>query len=251
MLFSHQRWPAPAAGERPGPHPARPRELPEATLRVPDLGDHHGELLDLTARGAGVCVQAAGAPLLAPGDVVELLFGRERCPRVSTPARVVGSSATGAGDRRYEVEFIDEGDLLPQLEAFCRASYDRRGCVRLPIKGRHVGVSLRWPKGRCTATVSDLSEAGLGFSLPLASAVSLEPGQRVSTCFRLPGVPRPIEGPALVRHAVRLDGRHLFGLEFDLSDPTGLAVRMGEIRRFVAKRAELLDAWEAGWSEAG
>jgi len=249
VLFSRKKTPVPESGDLPGPYPAYPAEMLEATLRVPDFGDAPGELLDLTARGAGVCVATEDDPVLAPGDVVELLFGRERRPRVSTPARVLRSSVTADGDQRYDVEFIDEGDLLPQLEAFCRASFNRRGGVRLPMKGRHVGVSLWWPQGRCTATVSDLSETGLGFSVPIASAVPLEPGQRVRTYFRLPGVGRPLEGPAVVRHAVRLEGRRLFGVEFDLEDAAGLSRRMREIRSFIAKRAEELDAWEAGWTE--
>lgn len=249
MLFSRKKTPVPD-GDLPGPFPAYPHETLEATLRVPDFGDAHGELHDLTARGAGVCIPTENDPVLASGEVVELLFGRARRPRVATPARVVSVSSLGDGQHRYDVEFIDEGDLLPQLEEFCRASFNRRGGVRLPMKGRHVGVSLWWPEGRCTATVSDLSRTGLGFSAPLATATSLEPGKRVRCYFRLPGVARPLEGSAVVRHAVKLEGRRVLGLEFDLEDPAGLSRRMPEIQNFIRRRAAELDAWEAGWSEA-
>jgi hypothetical protein len=248
VLFSRKKMPAPD-GDLPGPFPAYPQEILEATLRVPDLGDANGELLDLTARGASLCLPTENDPVLASGEVVELLFGRARRPRVSSPARVVCASAFGEGLHRYDLEFIDEGDLLPQLEDFCRASFNRRGGVRLPMKGRHVGVSLWWAGGRCTATVSDLSKTGLGFSAPLANTATLEQGQRVCCYFRLPGVSRPLEGSAIVRHAVKLEGRRLFGLEFDLEDPAGLSRRMPEIRNFITRRAEELDAWEAGWSE--
>ena len=47
MLFSRKKTPVPESGDLPGPYPAYPRELLEATLRVPDFGDAHGELLDL------------------------------------------------------------------------------------------------------------------------------------------------------------------------------------------------------------
>ena len=239
MFFSRKKAPAQRG----------PRGPLRATLRVPDVGDSPGELLDLGARGAGVSVPSAQAPDLAVGDVVELLFGRDRRPRVSTPARVAGIDPIGREQVRFVLDFIDEGDLLPQLEGFCRASFKGRNKVRLPMKGRHVGVSLWWPGGRCTATVCDLSEGGMGFSASYATSSTLEPDMRVRPYFRLPGVARPFEGPATVRYAVKLEGRRLFGLEFDLSDPSGLVRRLPEMRAFIAKRAAEVDAWEAGWAE--
>ncbi len=233
MLFSGERTPEPE--ERRGSYRCVPAEALETTLRVPDFGDARGELLDLTASGAGISVAFVGDPNLARGDVLEVLFGRAGQPRVSTPARVAWVDQLGDSHVRYGLEFLDAGDLLPQLDTFCQSVFNRRSKVRLPMEGCHLAVSVQWPRGRCTANISNLSMEGLGFVVSPGQAMVLEPGQRVAYQFRLPGVAAAFEGFATACYATRVGGRRFFGLAFDREEGSFVA-RRADLQAFVDRR---------------
>jgi hypothetical protein len=219
----------------------------QATLRVDNFGDAPGELMDLSARGAGVRVAFIEDPNLTADDHVEVLFGDGEGAPVCTPARVARVEQVGDAHLRYGLEFLDDGTLLPQLDGFYRRFFNRRSHGRLPMGHRHLRVTIDGEDGRCSAIFGDLSEQGLGLFVSQNAPLVLRPRQRVAFVFRLPGIRAPFRGTALVRYATKVTDRKLFGLEFDTRD-TDFAPRLTELRQYVEQRAKQIADWEQGWT---
>jgi len=237
--------------ERRGPYRQAPSSSQplSAMLEIPDRDPVLGELLDLTAVGAGVRVPFATDPNLSIGDVIEVTIGSMMRTPVETPARVLNVAQPAPGFTRYGLEFINVGNLYSQLDSFYARFFNRRRHPRVrPVFDQVLRVELAWASADLTARVYDVSESGMALTLPRSFELDLELDGPVSIRFQLPHTGAPVEGLARVHYDVQLEKRRLAGIEYDLESPKGMSQHLPAIREYVAQRTDEMAAWERAWS---
>jgi c-di-GMP-binding flagellar brake protein YcgR len=239
------------SGERRGPYrqgTSNSQPL-SVTLMIPASQPVQGQLIDLTAQGAGVCVPFATDPNLSVGDVVEVVVGSMMRAPIETPAKVVNVGQEGSGLVRYGLEFINVGNLYSQLDTFYARFFNRRRHVRVqPLFDQVIRVELAWAVADLTARVYDISESGMSLTIPKHFDLELASTGPASLRFQLPNSGVPVEGLAHVCFDVRLERRRLAGLEYDLQSSEGFARHVHAIREFVDQRSQQMMQWENSWT---
>jgi c-di-GMP-binding flagellar brake protein YcgR len=207
------------------------------------------EFIDVSVHGVGLKVAAERGDKMELGDVVELTVMSFSHGKVTTPGKLVHKESDGKFVR-VGFEFVNVGDLYAQLDAFYSRIFNRRRSVRVrPELDRKLTVVMRWAGKELKATVTNVSDTGLGIVLPVDSANELENVDKVAIQFKLPGATEPLHGAASVRNKSTVSGQFLCGLMFDFDQQSSLATRRSEIGAYVEKRAEEIAKWESSWGE--
>ncbi len=242
-----------SSGERRGPYrKGQPSSQPLGSkLLIPASAPVACELIDLSAKGAGVGVPFAIDPNLSVGDVIEITIGSMMRESIETPARVVTVGQAGAGLVRYGLEFISVGNLYSQLDSFYARFFNRRRDLRVrPPFDQAIPVEFATAAGDRSARVYDISESGMSLALPLEAWSELEPETSGSIRFQLPCSGAVVWGLVSVRYDVKLEKRRLVGIEFDLDSPGGISLHVPAIRQYIAERLVQMEQWEKSWSTA-
>jgi hypothetical protein len=221
----------------------------EATLKVKGWEPISVELVDLTARGAGINVLLARDCGLAVGDLVELGIATIMRSEVVAAAKVANVGKRVQAHVRYGLEFVDLGRLYAQLDPFYARHFNRRGKMRVrPWLDRRVKVRMNWGGVDVIGQMYDLSETGIGVVVSRESAKRVERLDWVDVVFRLPGATLPCSGTASICHRTFVAGNVLVGLLFELKSDDGMLQHVSELRRFVEDRAAEMAKWEESWS---
>lgn len=216
----------------------------QVTIRAP-AGQFVGQLVDVSAAGAGVRFEGDEAPHLAVGAEVDLLF---RWPglNLSVAARVQHRNEDDEG-RRYGFRFLQPQLIDASIPPTARTLFNRRRVTRVTPDPLHpVAVMLSpYPDGvPVEARLQDISELGAGISVEGARESGLIDTTTVSVAIEFPDARQPVLMVGHIRYR-RLGGRGIFyGIEFD-GELTELWERQVEaIERYVIarQRAKLRDA---------
>lgn len=203
------------------------------------------EFLDVSVHGVGLKLSAERGDKLELGDVVELTVMSFSHGKVTTPGKLVHKESDGKFVR-VGFEFVNIGDLYSQLDAFYSRVFNRRRSVRVrPELDRKLTVVMRAANKELKATVTNVSDTGLGIVMPMESGAELGNVEVVAIQFKLPGASEPLHGAASVRNKSTASGQFLCGLMFDFDQQSSLATRRGEIAAYVEKRAEEIAKWES------
>ncbi len=220
---------------------AQPLDL---ILRVAGLAPFRVELADLSAEGAGLRLPRFDR-ILQVGERVELAICSGMRAEVVIAARVVGSRKDGQKHVRYGVEFLEAERTLAGLDPAYFRHFNRRRERRVPPSlDRRPVVHMRWGERTCEGLLCDLSEGGVAVSGPADRLIGLEDLTMVQLRFALPGLARPFELRACLRHRTRGRVRVQLGFEFDRAD-RAFEAREAELREFVQARVAEARTWDS------
>lgn len=207
------------------------------------------EFVDVSVHGAGLRVTAERGAKLELGNVLEITVMSLSHGKVTTPGKLVHKESDGK-HTRLGFEFVNIGDLYSQLDAFYARIFNRRRAVRVrPELDRKLTVVMRWSGKEMKANVTNVSETGVGISLPAETATQIEGVEKVAIQFKLPGAAEDLQGHAFVRNKNAVSGQVVYGLMFDFDQPGSLTTRRAEIGAYVEKRAEEIAKWESSWGD--
>ena len=108
-------------------------------------------------------------------------------------------------------------------------------------------ATVLWGSNELECRVFDLSASGLCVAVPAAHAEEAETIrglERLRLRFRLPNGETVHQGRAFVKHAADLVNQTLIGLQFDLEQEDGIRRHAEELRGWVLRKAEEIEAWE-------
>ena len=245
----------PTAFRRRGTYRVHAPELHRLTAQVDVDGTRVPvELLDLSARGAGLRAdsegraaleQAAGAGASTRMTLVVALPDR---PEVSLSAEAVQANPGGGGLRLgVRLSLADR----EHLESSMLPLFNQRQALRVtadPQAPMSVQISAEDGERLASARLFDVSMSGMGLTVEPGDASRLAPGQSVRLRFVVPGSPEPVRLGGVVRHIRAVAGTgHLAGLALrpDHPDEAHARTRLGAylVRRQLQmrRRAELSD----------
>ncbi len=214
-----------------------------AAVRTPD-GDRAGQLMDVSAAGAGMHFTGEDAPNLAVGDDVDLVFRSKRL-NLTVAARVQHRTEHEDG-RRYGFRFLQPQQFGAALPPGAREIFNRRRVGRIaPDPMCPVPVMLSpYPEGPpIEARLQDISELGAGVGVEGPREEGLRDTTEVRVTIELPDV-APVQMVGYIRYR-RLGGRRIFyGIEFDDELTDDWERQVEAIERYVIsrQRAMLRDA---------
>jgi hypothetical protein len=182
----------------------------------------HGRLVDMSARGASVTMEASERPKLAEAGRVVLVIGANQLdPPVTASAVTLHQTEVGE-ERRVGFRFVDPEALMETLSGSFRVMFNARQAERVKAEAHApimVAVCLPLEGGGQTEPVDgelgDISVKGLSLELPVeVDADAITEGVGVRLMVRLPGVEGALPLTGIVRDCVPLGDRWRVGLEF-------------------------------------
>jgi c-di-GMP-binding flagellar brake protein YcgR len=225
--------------------------LPDAESLVievnsPTFDTLHGELIDLSIRGAAVVVPVEFDPPIAIDEVVELTIAHPIDGwSVQTPV-CLRRAHTDGSKVHYGFEFINEGNLYAQLENAMARYFNRRRAARIEVElDQQPVVRLMWGRTNALGKINDVSRDGIGVTLDLVHAQKLYEDDHVQVRFKLPEVKKPVECGARVARMHRLGDRVFVGLQLDQDAKTGLNRYAAVLEEYVAR----LESAAADWGD--
>lgn len=208
-----------------------------------------GELIDLSAHGVGLNVNRERAKALHIGDAIEVGISRLSHGKVITPAKLVYMASGSEKMQRLGVEFINIGNLYSQLDGLFARVFNRRSSNRVrPSLDRKLYVHVSWNGTSHKGTVVNISENGLGLTIPAAEAGDMLGTKEVSFSMRLPGEQTDIQGRATVRSVNVVADRVIVGLMFDFEN-SGMAQHRQAIVSYIERRVLEIEKWESSWAD--
>jgi c-di-GMP-binding flagellar brake protein YcgR len=200
---------------------------------------HQGQLIDVSASGAGVRFEGGAAPSLGVGQAVDLVFsGRPFGAPITVSAQVQHRTEERGGARRYGFRFLQPQRLDTGLPPALRSYFNRRQVVRVePAADEQIPVELSSDGGPpVEARLENLSVMGVGVGLDTAVEPYLANSPSVSISIGLPGNRRPVEMTGIIRHRRLVGGRIHYGIAFDTEATPGYERQQDSISRWVLKR---------------
>ena len=196
-----------------------------------------GKVVELTAYGCAVLLEADAAALFAEGDELPLSFD---CLLLLTPIRTRAKvlSAVRDGDvARCSFEFVDSDGLLRQVPYVLRRDFTRRMAPRVR-PGEHIRILIqpREARRRIEASLVDISVGGLAVEVPPPDAATILGWSSVRISFRLNGYAEPFRLIGEVRHCRESDLTCTVSLEFDAAESPEFETQQSSIGLFVVER---------------
>jgi c-di-GMP-binding flagellar brake protein YcgR len=228
-------------------HPVPPEPGLRITLRREGGEPLEGALIDLTIRGAAVCVPESIAGTIQPSDLLDVaIWSEQEQWRIETPAAVRQARCTD--DPAIGIEFINLGNLYSQMENTLGRYFNRRARVRIqPEFDRPVTAHLSSRGCSLSGTVYDLSTAGMGLIVSHVEAVLLKQDAEARVRISLPGCKKDLSGTGTVRQQLRLGEQNVIGLEFDLEQEGGFCDHHQELSDYCAAVEKAKVDWESAW----
>ncbi len=207
-------------------------------VEVPGGGTHQGQLIDVSAAGAGVRFAGDAAPSFAVGHEVKLTFGGGAFAEpITLAARVQHRTEERGGARRYGFQFL----LTQQLDAMpsaLRTYFNRRHVARVqPAPGETISVTLSAGSGpKVEARLEDLSIMGAGVALVPSTESYLAEAPSVNLSIHLPGGRCPVEVVGAIRYRWLVGGRIRYGIAFDADATPRFEHQQEAINRWIHSR---------------
>lgn len=226
-------------------------KLPDAESLVvevnsPNFDTLHGELVDLSIRGAGVVVPVEFDPPIATDEIVELTVAHPIDGwTVQTPV-CLRRAFTDGSKVQYGFEFINEGNLYAQLENAMARYFNRRRASRVEVElDQQPVVRMAWGRIKALGKLHDVSRDGIGVTLDLVHAQKLFEEDEIAVRFELPEVKKPLECKATVARLNRLGDRAFVGLELEKDAKSGVNKYAVTLQEYV----ERLETAAADWGD--
>ena len=213
-----------------------------------------GELLDLSAGGAGVFFPAARDPELEVGDSVNLSFtSLVHGGEIRAAARVATSveEEEPRRGRRYGFEFTDCEALFAQLDAYYFNFFNRRRAMRVrPALDKKLPAEISYHDetfGDQSVPIifHDISPDGFGAILSADKAPTLDGVTRLEVQLQLPGQEEPMGWKALLIHR-SLRGRSLVvGAVFLMDESEAVGPERQALADYCARREAEIALWDS------
>ncbi len=232
------------------------------SYRVP-LGDEHsldivvrtasgetfpGELLDITAEGAGTRFKREVGPTLAVGEPTTLTFtsARLRSP-VKINAKVRSRTELGSfRSYRYGFEFDEWQELQKRLSGEIHRLFNQRSVYRVePDPAEPVDARIRvspefFPdlpqQFEANGRVKNISPVGIAILVDHEVETKLAAIDQVITAFQLPASDQMLEVVSWIRNRQLQDDRVCYGLEFDKDRSKDFEKQNSQIIKYVRRR---------------
>ncbi len=232
------------------------------SYRVP-LGDEHsldvlvktasgetfsGELLDITAEGAGTRFKREVGPTLAVGEPTTLTFtsARLRSP-IKICAKVRSRTELGSfRSYRYGFEFDEWQELQRRLSGEIHRLFNQRSVYRVqPDPAKPVDARIRvspesFPdlpqQYEANGRVKNISPVGIAILVDHDVETKLAAIDQVITVFQLPASDQMLEVVSWIRNRQLQDDRVCYGLEFDQDRSKDFEKQNSEIIKYVRHR---------------
>ncbi|MFN0006461.1 MAG: PilZ domain-containing protein [Planctomycetota bacterium] len=204
-----------------------------------------GICMDLSIGGAGVEFEPTRYPELEMGDSCLLKIRTDSHPEaIQATCKVVGIQPLEKGGVRFGFQFVNRIELYAQLDEYYAALFNRRRHVRGEIDPElHAPVQIEWNRGSVSGIAHDVSEGGLGVTLPFHTAAALAKVTNVKVTFALPKQKNMIACGATIKSRTKFENDCLIGLEF--LPKGGIADHLEAIRAYVEQYLAALEAWNA------
>lgn len=202
-----------------------------------------GDCIDLSIGGAGVEFEPTRYPELEMGDVCMLKIRTDSHPdAIQATCRVVGIQPLDNGGVRFGFQFVNRIELYAQLDEHYAELFNRRRHVRGAIDPElRSPVQLDWNGGSVAGIAHDVSESGLGLTLPFHTAAALAKVTNLKVTFTLPKQKEPIVCGATIKGRTKFENDCLIGLEF--LPKGGIQEHLEAIRAYVEQYLAALEAW--------
>lgn len=211
----------------------------QVVVELPDGKSHEGQLLDVTAAGAGVRVEGEAARALEVGQEVNLAFhGGPFSAPITVAAQVQHCTEERGGACRCGFRFLQPQQLDGSLPPALRSYFNRRKDVRVqPAADELISVVLSSDKGpSIEAWLVDLSLLGAGVALKTAVEPSFAASPAVNISIALPGTGQPVEMVGVIRNRRLVGGCIRYGMEFDPEATPGFTRHQDAIGRWMLGR---------------
>ena len=205
-----------------------------------------GDLIDLSAGGAGVLFPWDRDPGMVPGDEVVLSFtSLVHGGEVETTARVARArDEQEPAGRRYGFEFTDHERLFAQLDAYYFKFFNRRRAMRVrPGLDRELCAELSFGPESVKVALHDVSPDGFGVLMKAEEAQLLDGVASMTCTFTLPGSDDPITWQARAVHRTALAQGRSLGAVFLLSEADAVGPQRVALADYCAARAAELAQW--------
>ncbi len=227
-------------------------ELTETSdLRVavsaPGAREIHGQLVDVSASGAGAVFGPPNPPNLAVGQEIDLVFTSDAFSGpVTVAARVQHRTEDkdNDGSRRFGFRFLEPQQLNSHLPANARRFFNRRQNVRVaPDQLEPVVVTIEPcdqdpgdPQPPTEVRVLNISVGGLAVSLEPTLEAAFAGSTLVNLGLRLPGSRRELELVGEIRYRRLIGQRIHYGIKFDEERTERFGRKQDIVRKYVARR---------------
>ncbi len=208
-----------------------------------------GQLIDVSASGAGAVFEPPDPPNLAVGQDIDLVFTSDTFNgSVTVAARVQHRTEDkdNDGSRRFGFRFLEPQQLNARLPAAARRLFNRRQTVRVaPDQYQPVGVTIE----PCVAGSDELqlpvdvrllniSVSGIAVSLEPTLETAFAATTRINLVVKLPTVRRALELVGDIRYRRLIGQRIHYGIQFN-ADETERFDRMQDIIGKYVNRRQL------------
>ncbi len=200
-----------------------------------------GQLIDVSASGAGVRFDAPDPPNLVVGEHIDLVFTSDTLKEPLQVAARVQHRAEDPkeGARRYGFRFLEPQRLDTRLPADAHRLFNRRQAVRVvPDTFQPVRVTLQPGEDQPPVEVRllNISVTGVGVSLQPALESMFAKCIQVSLTIDLPGSRRPVGLVGHIRYRRLVGERIHYGIEFDAELSPGFARTEDRLGKYVSRR---------------
>ena len=200
-----------------------------------------GQLIDISASGAGIRFDAPNPPNLVVGQDIDLVFTSDTFKDPLQVAARVQHRAEDSqeGSRRYGFRFLEPQQLDTRLPADARRMFNRRQAVRVvPDTFEPVRVTLQPSEDQPPVEVRllNVSVTGVGVSLQPALETEFADSIQVNITLDLPGRRRPVGLVGHIRYRRLVGDRVHYGIEFDAELSPGFARTQDLLGKYVARR---------------
>lgn len=206
-----------------------------------------GELIDLSAGGAGVLFPWDRDPVMEPGEEVELSFtslvhgGEVKVAAVVASAR---DEEEPAG-RRYGFEFTDHERLFAQLDAYYFKFFNRRRAMRVrPALDKKLRAELSFGPGSMDVAIHDVSPDGFGVLMKPEDAQLLDGVNDMTCTFTLPGAKEATTWQARTVHLTSLAQGTALGAVFLIAEADAVGPERQALADYCAARAAEIALWD-------
>ncbi len=206
-----------------------------------------GQLIDVSASGAGAVFGPPDPPNLAVGQDIDLVFTSDvfNGP-VSVAARVQHRTEDkdNDGSRRFGFRFLEPQQLNARLPAAARRLFNRRQTVRVaPDQFEPIGVTIEPcdpesgdPQPPVEVRVLNISVGGIGISLEPTLETAFAATTRVNLVVKLPGVRRALVLVGDIRYRRLIGQRIHYGIQFNAEDTERFGRKQDILGKYVVRR---------------
>ena len=214
------------------------RPFLRAKLEVLGVASAEGQVVDLSAGGAGVLLPKAKAASMRVGLGACLLFETLVLLKpIRLSARIACTVEEADGRVRVGLEFTRPGELDRQVPFVLRKEFNRRADPRARPEDP-IDVLVASPDGseKARARMVDVSTGGLGVSLSAGDAGKFATAEKLSLAFHLPGSSTELHFAGKVRGRRAQGDLTLLNVQFDARATEDYEWQRSIVEEYVTER---------------